>query len=162
MCANFLWDEKLRLLLSCFLPSPEVKHTRCVCCCVTLLHTCFLLWRVSATPAAQQTTLLKSSEMWVFNDIKHLHDSFNCGVILICCLWDQILVFHCNLFSYFLERNSLLCGGSSETACFKSFVWAGDSSGRGGWSPSRLQSGPLPHGSSERHLPSWWETLFNT
>lgn len=48
---------------------PEVKPIRCVCCCVTLLHTCSLLWRVSATLAAQQTTWLKSSEMWVFPDI---------------------------------------------------------------------------------------------
>lgn len=56
------------IMASPFSVSPrlsEVKPTRCVCCCVTLLHTCFLLWRASATPAAQPTTWWKSSEMWV-------------------------------------------------------------------------------------------------
>lgn len=58
-------DGTIVLVIKISLVSSEVKHTKCVCCYVTLLHICFLLWRASATPAAQQTTWSKSSETWV-------------------------------------------------------------------------------------------------
>lgn len=141
------------IMASPFSVSPrlsEVKPTRCVCCCVTLLHTYFLLWRASATPAAQPTTWWKSSEMWV--DVNApAHGSH---------LWPLPSARpkpNPPERSYSSERNSLFGGGSTEAARPEGLVRAGLSSW--GWSriPPRLHSGPLPHGSGQRHLTSWWD-----
>lgn len=138
--ANLGWWCRLRAV------SPrlsEVKPTRCVCYCVTLLRTSCLLWRASATPAAQPTTWSKSSETWVDG---------NAGSTFDLCQEASSPEL-----SSSSERNSLFRGGSTEAARPEGLVWAGLFRWGWGWVPPRLHSGPLPHGPGQGHLAAWWD-----